>query len=173
MSELVCRTLELLAETKGSFLSAVKNIFDTKTMATLKISDLSVGDWVYHDDIVFGREIAKVDRLNKDKNGETIGVTVYRSDGAFGVVGYIWTSPTQGDLHPIPITAEILEANGIHKTYEDDNYAIFRCDGLWAVKYSDGDWELSTLPVCRVDIKYVHKLQHALRLAGLDKEINL
>lgn len=49
MSELVCRTLELLAESKGAFASAVKNIFDTKTMATLKISDLSVGDWVYYD----------------------------------------------------------------------------------------------------------------------------
>ena len=46
MSELVCKTLELLAETKGAFASAVKNIFDTKTMATLKTSDLSVGDWV-------------------------------------------------------------------------------------------------------------------------------
>ena len=73
----------------------------------------------------------------------------------------------------IPITAEILEKNGIHRTYEDDNYAIFRGDGLWAVKYSDGDWELSIPPVCRVNIKYVHQLQHALRLAGVDKEINL
>jgi hypothetical protein len=76
-------------------------------------------------------------------------------------------------MSPIPIMPEILEANGIHKTYEDDKYAIFRGDGLWAVKYSDGDWELSTPPVCRVDIKYVHQLQHALRLAEVDKEINL
>lgn len=44
MSELVCKTLELLAESKGGFLSAVKNIFNTKTMVTLKISALSVGD---------------------------------------------------------------------------------------------------------------------------------
>ena len=77
------------------------------------------------------------------------------------------------NIHPIPITAEILEKNGIYRKYEDDNYAIFRGDGLWAVKYSDGDWELSTPPVCRVDIKCVHQLQHALRLAGVDKEINL
>jgi hypothetical protein len=42
MSELVCRTLELLAESKDAFTSAFKNIFNTKTMATLKISDLMV-----------------------------------------------------------------------------------------------------------------------------------
>lgn len=42
----MCRTLELLTEFKGAFASAVKNIFDTRTMTTLKINDLSVGDWV-------------------------------------------------------------------------------------------------------------------------------
>ena len=46
MSELVGRTLELLAESKDTFASAVKNIFNTRAMATLKISDLSVGDWM-------------------------------------------------------------------------------------------------------------------------------
>ena len=35
MSELVCRTLDLLAESKGAFASGVKNIFATKAMATL------------------------------------------------------------------------------------------------------------------------------------------
>lgn len=49
MSELVCKTLELLAETKDAFASAVKNIFNTRTMATLKISELSVGDWVMYN----------------------------------------------------------------------------------------------------------------------------
>lgn len=89
-----------------------------------------------------------------------------------GLSGQIYGS-LGDDISPLPIVPEILEKNGIHRTYEDDNYAIFKGDGLWAVKYSDGDWELSTPPVCRVDIKYVHQLQHALRLAGIDKEINL
>lgn len=126
-------------------------------MATLKISDLSVGDWVSCEDVY-----CKVGYILP--NG-IIGTTCrnYRD-------GY---EDSLTNLHPIPITAEILEKNGIHRTYEDDNYAIFRGDGLWAVKYSDGDWELSMPPVCRVDIKYVHQLQHALRLAGVDKEIQL
>lgn len=159
-------------------------------MATLKISDLSVGDWVYHDDIVFGREIAKVHRLNKDKNGETIGITVYRSDGAFGVVGYIWTSPTHGDLHPIPITAEILEKNGWWRLGHqcvwniEDNQGTSH-DGEYVITWDADDEYLTiswggredevlverTIIECRV--KYIHDLHHALRLAGVDKEITL
>ena len=151
----------------------------------IKISDLSVGDWVYHDDIVFGREIAKVHRLNNDENSETIGIKVYRSDGAFGVVGYIWTSPTQGDLHPIPITAEVLEKNGWSS---DGMYATLRIDEHRHLEYYFHEHRLRKY-YCGVDewqnhakvndITFavhcysVHQLQHALRLAGVDKEINL
>lgn len=148
----------------------------------IKISDLSVGDWVYHDDIVFGREIAKIDRLIKDKNGETIGITVYRSDGAFGVVGYIWTSPTQGDLHPIPITPEILEANGLfrHEVDADNPKRVVMSNScMLARTYEDVDWwrvliydeeELSA-ELFNGIVYSVHQLQHALRLAGVEKEI--
>lgn len=182
MSELVGKTLELLAENKDGFVSAVKNIFNTKTMATLKISDLSVGDWVYHDDIVFGREIAKVHRLNKNEYGETIGITVYRSDC---VVGIVSTSPTYNDIHPIPITAEMLEANGWSN---DGMYARLRIDEQLHLEYYYHEHRLRKW-YCGIDewenhVKVnditfqahcysVHQLQHALRLAGVDKEINL
>ena len=131
-------------------------------MATLKISDLSVGDWVR----CRGRN-GRIERLDVIRHDERIRVAV-ESD-----LGTMYQFVGIEDIDPIPITAEILEANGIHRTYEDDKYTIFRGDGLWAVKYSDGDWELSTPPVCRVDIRYIHDLQHAIRLAGLDREINL
>ena len=144
-------------------------------MGKIDIRDLSVGDWVFHDDIVFGREIAKVHRLNKDNNGETIGITVYRSDGAFGVVGYILTSPTNNDIYPIPLTLEILEKNGfrlvvvnkkfndwhdnnitIRKYYNEDNYHLFVCGQKIEFK-----------------MLFIHQLQHALRLAKTGKEITL
>ena len=130
-------------------------------MATLKISDLSVGDWVRYN----GKEYT-IDSIYMAAEG-------YPHEVALTYQGICCGCAYVDYLSPIPITAEILEANGIHRTYEDDEYAIFRGDGLWAVKYSDGDWELSTPPVCRVDIKYIHQLQHALRLAGVEKEINL
>lgn len=129
-------------------------------MSTIKISDLSVGDWVRDN---YGSYV-KVEGIWQGCNFN-YHVDVLRN----GVIG----TNVPCNIHPIPITAEILENNEVHKTYEDDDYAIFRGDGLWVVKYSDGDWELSTPPVCRVDIKYVHQLQHALRLSGVDKEINL
>lgn len=125
-------------------------------MATLKISDLSVGDWV--------------EWTVYDKSYDIL-VTQITDTLIRGVHDGIEYGMLLKQISPIPITPEILEANEIHRTYEDDNYAIFRGDGLWAVKYTDGDWELSTPPVCRVDIKFIHQLQHALRLAGVDKEI--
>lgn len=158
MSELVVRTLELLAETKGGFVSAVKNIFNTRTMTTLKISDLSIGDYVCYCDRVYKVYSIEESGLVSANNNS------YSCPHIMKHIDYI---------DPIPITAEILEKNGIHRTYEDDAYAIFTADGLWVVKYSDGDWELSTPPVCCIGIKYVHQLQHALRLVGVDKEINL
>lgn len=130
-------------------------------MATLKISDISIGDWVEIDHEDYGWQPAKINVCGD------LGIGAYFKD----IDPEEEYDCTLSQARPIPITPEILEANGIHKTYEDDNYAIFRGDGLWAVKYSDGDWELSTPPVCRVDIKYVHQLQHALRLAGVEKEI--
>lgn len=136
-------------------------------MATLKISDLSVGDWVMVNERP--RKIRVLADVWNGSNEVLVGYVAHVNPNGYNVVFY---KPIE-KVEPIPITAEILEANGIHRTYEDDEYAIFRGDGLWAVKYSDGDWELSTPPVCRVDIKYIHQLQHALRLVGVDKEINL
>jgi hypothetical protein len=141
-------------------------------MEKIKISELSIGDWVYYDDIVFGREIAKVHRLNKDDNDETIGITVHRSDGAFGVVGYILTSPTDNDIYPIPLTPKILEKNGISKTYESDEYAVYKGEGFNVTEYYTELWEFERRRT-RLMIRNVHQLQHALRLAGVEKEIEL
>ncbi len=139
-------------------------------MATLKISDLSVGDWVeFHRKQGIYIAPPLFDHANAQIVGTHRGAEVsLLVDGKREFMAIPLSA-----IRPIPITAEILEANGIHRTYEDDNYAIFRGDGLWAVKYSDGDWELSTPPVCRVDIKYVHQLQRALSLVNVDKEIIL
>ena len=177
MSELVCRTLELLAENEGSFVSAVKNIFNTITMATLKISDLSVGDWVQV-------LLRKCDYDEPDTFKAKVLTVVNNSVG----VGYdnsgIVMSAFVEDLQPIPITAEILEKNG----FEEDNnghYAL-KIGGIVAVdiEYTGGIWELSILDVyalqyagkMQVTIAFVssiHSLQHALRLTGVEKVINL
>ena len=190
MSELVCRTLELLAESKDAFASAVKNIFDTRTMATLKISDLSVGDWVGIDQAELNMPsddlaTAYIEKLRKPIRIKGISED---SDMVIADIEIVdeWGSIMMKCEHlsPIPITAEILEKNG----FEEDNnghYAL-KIGGIIAVdiEYTGGIWELSILDAyalqyagkMQVTIAFassIHSLQHALRLAGVDKEINL
>lgn len=73
------------------------------------------------------------------------------------------------DFEPIPLTAEILEKNGIVKVgrpyeYEDDD---------WIQRYKYG-YDFDMLHSTKdgflwkgVSLEYVHILQHALRLCGL------
>lgn len=95
---------------------------------------------------------------------------------------------------PIPLTPEILEKNGFEKSY----YSILTADGykklprykyknitqvqdicrnLIVISYSDlegGAYDIRCGIGSHIyDLKYVHQLQHALRLCGIDKEIIL
>lgn len=77
-------------------------------------------------------------------------------------------------LYPIPLTAEILEKNGFKKG-EDDATLITRTSEYYI--------ELWMMPLCvgfyfqsyydtnelRINIDYVHELQQALRLCGLNE----
>ena len=137
-------------------------------MATLKISDLSVGDWVrWKGNISKVKAIDIWDRV------------LLRCDALMPTVRYY-------DLEPIPITAEKLEKNGFNRPdkkvwadtwdwtnkedtivelseYKDNYY-------MRIVQLIDGIQKDRT---CGIALHYVHQLQHALRLAGVDKEINL
>ena len=101
--------------------------------------------------------------------------------------------------YPIPITQEFLEKNGFVKDKEEDTlgttYHILIPTGYEANSYTI-QITLYTEPICGVSVllkiwgrippynggindihlcgaKYVHELQHALRLCGIDKEIDL
>ncbi len=60
-------------------------------------------------------------------------------------------------LKPIPLTVEILEKNGFVKHLPEDNIVYFTI----------------TINKKEIRIDYVHQLQHALRLCGIEKEIKL
>jgi hypothetical protein len=98
------------------------------------------------------------------------------------------------EIEPVPITAEILEKNGFEKSYSSiltaDGYkklpqykykniaqAQNICRNLIIISYSDLDGGVYDIQ-CGIgshiyDLKYVHQLQHALRLCGIDKTIEL
>ena len=132
-------------------------------MATLKVSDLSVGDWV---------------RVINQFNAQI--------DGYHSVSGSLSLKTRQGnlvhyrleDIHPIPITAEILEKNGFVKNGEYNVWSIGNLKdipfiGISLSRPSMRVKGLGTDVFLDNKVVYVHQLQHALRLAGVDKEINL
>lgn len=126
--------------------------------------DLMVGDWVRCTD-------PKPFRIT---DIETEWGTPY-----FCVTGTECLAVDGGDLQPIPLTKEILEKNGfkLHAISEIYELVSPKKDWFVAIGFKDGciDW-------CKVrrwgdeylgSIKYVHKLQHALKLFGIDKTIKL
>ena len=83
-------------------------------------------------------------------------------------------------LQPIPLTAEILEKNGLKPDtaedaykycYKKDDVSIVECYANAGGRYrgiiSFGDTRL------RITLMFVHQLQHALRLCEIEKEIKL
>lgn len=144
---------------------------------TIKISDLSVGDWVQV-------LLCKCDYDEPDTFKAKVLTVVNNSVG----VGYdnsgIVMSAFVEDLQPIPITAEILKKNGLvrHKRDSDNPELIVLSNHfIMARTWTDVDWwrvliydeELPSRELFNGRIYSVHQLQHALRLAGIDKEINL
>lgn len=129
-------------------------------MTTLKISDLSVGDWVQDKNGIYAKVIGIENwsngyLLNIELHGVNVGVTSLAS------------------VHPIPITAEILEANGFECIEEDADTTLYGTPSC-SIFHTKGTlrYRLDT-PQASVVCWNVHDLQHALRLAWVDKEINL
>lgn len=124
-------------------------------MAQVKINDLSVGDWVE-----WMGERCKVDLplLN----------TVFPH-------AKIYPAYTSATLQPIPITPEILGKNGFEVYDDTARLKLDRPYALWLFKVQEG-WDLhlpSREQHINLRIEHIHQLQHALRLAGVEKEIEL
>lgn len=140
-------------------------------MATLKISDLSVGDWVEYEGLHY-----PITFVGYGEGGDGSLVNLIRPDLS------CFTCKIS-DISPIPITAEILEKNGFkdvsgglfryEREWRDDKIAVMLCsfdEELWFV---DFDFRGGRCVHTNIPIFYINQLQHILRLAGVDKEINL
>ena len=138
-------------------------------MATLKISELSVGDWVRW----------KV--YDKTYDVQVTGVTDRRIYGLHDGIEY---SMLLTQIYPIPITVEILEKNGFARGSRGGfyHYLLLDKNRTLYIHASTNGWRgeitYDAAGILRTthlmpDMNSVHDIQHALRLAGLDKEINL
>ena len=122
----------------------------------MEAKDLMIGDWV------------------------NIAVEEYNNPTRIREIGPFWVKVIKDEMEygnilvtPIPLTTEILEKNGFvydseDKLFEDIYprismlYAQYRLVENGGINYG----EMS-------EIKYVHELQHVLRLCGIDKDIEL
>ena len=123
----------------------------------MKATDLMIGDWV----VVH----ARVDKIAKIEAIDLQGVKTS--------IGGPWMFD---EIEPIPLTPEILEKNGWKTT---DRYR-YNCGGVWFDIINRGaedfDIEVSAYDggfAYVATIYNVHELQHALRLCGIKKEIEL
>ena len=136
-------------------------------------SSLSVGDW-------FQARMVKLDYDDLDIT-PPMRVAEISSDEVMLQLGSVKHYAFVEDLQPIPITPEILEKNGFARK---DKYRFVNTDILSTVEkygYKYYDYHNiykkgKTYRPIRVgvdNIKYVHELQHAMRLVGIEKEIEI
>jgi len=83
----------------------------------------------------------------------------------------------EGLLRPIPLTREILEKNGF-VTFISSQYTLPNCSAgvilttLKGMPNATGKWLVAIkkgYTDAKITITYVHQLQHALRLCGIEK----
>ena len=139
----------------------------------MKANELMIGDWVRKLESCGHTIPVRVTGIIDEDSS----VLFERRDCVHGVTDI-------KAFEPIPLTAEILEKNGFE---QDDYYLQFTLylDSKRAKSRSvvmlpqDEEWsEIDMTLRCNkadvtMELCYVHELQHALRLCGIDKEIEL
>ena len=132
----------------------------------MESNELMIGDWVR---VKRTQKIVKVKEVKQS--------CIYTEDN-----GYEYN-----EIEPIPLVPEIVEKNGFKPyvpenhletvySYQDVSKAV--ADELYALwPYRDGSFYLllriDGKDMVRMDVHYIHQLQHAFRLCGIEKEIEL
>lgn len=143
----------------------------------MKANELMIGDWVY----------GCTDPYETDRDKKKYPVKVIRidADGDTMTEGENpFTEPYEDEwwnLEPIPLTPEILEKNGFVQNPRSKSRRSHQiCTDSVYISWWRGRLNILFKPFIghsanhvNVDGKYVHELQHALRICGIEKEIVL
>lgn len=146
-------------------------------MAEIKIRELSIGDWVMN---LYANKPSRVIGL-RTMFQDTYEIIAVSDDTQYMLI-------EDKEIHnyePIPLTPEILEKNGFVR----GEYSEIGVYNEWEIgEWSDPPYVSVRLDIDRQVIRvtnrgrdmfiaekevYVHQLQHALRLAGVEKEIEV
>ena len=133
----------------------------------MKANELQIGDWVHY-------WILDIDaKINDIMNTGRLGIIFTDSKDEVGYIHGIMSE----SIKPIPITPEILEKIGF---WREHNVGYVMEEGEYEFIYDLFDHKLRILKNREqiLNLEYwdemcVHELQHALRLCGIEKEIEL
>lgn len=118
-----------------------------------------IGDWVQHRDEF--NEVTGPFKVDLMSNHE------------IGFEGENFARSLNNNIEPIPLTPEIFEKNGFErsKVFVEWKYQ----NNIVYMIYKPFPYLKIQMEECLVvfPCEYVHQLQHALRLCGIDKEIKL
>ena len=120
-----------------------------------------IGDWVWYDNQP--HQIRQLGVFGENRDGDSYpAVCVGKPNG----IGFMLE---RNEIDPIPLTPEILEKNGfvVESGFCYGNplkYCVL-VDGLWIYISGENYFE--------GNLEYVHQLQHAIRLCGIEKKIIL
>lgn len=138
----------------------------------MKPKELMIGDWVMYEGHPY--QIRRI--YGEDRDGNDYPAVCIGKPNSIGLI-------VEGnEISPIPITPEILEKNGFEKN--GSYYILNECieDGEDVIEHyeiiyhNDGFCSVQNI-VTEDEISFycpnVHKLQQAMRLCGISKEIEL
>lgn len=135
----------------------------------MKATDLMIGDFVEHDNVIKRVNVIWGTREVSLNDPSKIYGSIYSDKFLIE------------EIKPIPLTREILEKNGFDVSDKEIARYNFEENGeklhfsLRAMYDRNGfqkGWSFFAFNVLTI-LDYIHELQHALRLCGIKKEIEL
>lgn len=140
----------------------------------MKAKELMVGDYVLVRPSMMPIQVA----------------AIHKKKVAYHATGDRLTWVRDGLIEPIPITPEILEKNGFKMKQKEgeSNFEYVAAGERYIIEFlffRETIYNVSTLLECELgfsggldrihkcNVRFVHELQHALRLCGIEKEIEL
>lgn len=123
-------------------------------METIKAKELMTGDWI------------------TGNNGEPTQVQNILVEAVMTTDGQ-GLDERDGEIHPVPLTTEILEKveKGFGRGFE---FGYGKQGGdRWHIEIISTSTYFYTIEEMILKIRYVHELQHAMRLCGTKKEVVL
>jgi len=146
----------------------------------MKVNELMIGDWALHDGEPY--QIRQLGIYGVDRDGKDYPAVCVGKPNGVGLI------VERNEIEPIPITTEILEKNEFlanKHVYPYPYYEYTNEENKLKVGFAfpQGNKTSYKEPWAYVDSEnvfiehlpciFVHQLQHALRLCGIEKEIIL